>query len=51
LELGDMRELEKRNCLLEQGNEILRREAACLAKNINPTDPRSRILADCVPWR
>jgi transposase len=33
-----MRELKKRNRLLEQENEILRRAAAYLARDINPPD-------------
>lgn len=35
-ESAEMRELKKRNRLLEQENEILRRAAAYLAKDINP---------------
>lgn len=34
---AEMRELKKRNRLLEQENEILRRAAAYLARDINPT--------------
>lgn len=33
-----MRELKKRNHLFEQENEILRRAAAYLARDINPND-------------
>ena len=35
-ESAEMRELKKRNRLLEQENEILRRAAAYLARDINP---------------
>lgn len=35
-ESTEMRELKKRNRLLEQENEILRRAAAYLARDINP---------------
>jgi transposase len=35
-ESAEMRELKKRNRLLEQENEILRRDAAYLARDINP---------------
>jgi transposase len=35
-EAAEMRELKKRNRLLEQENEILRRAAAYLARDINP---------------
>ena len=35
-ESAEMRELKKRNRLLEQENEILRRAAADLARDINP---------------
>ena len=35
---AEMRELKKRNRLLEQENEILRRAAAYLARDINPND-------------
>jgi len=35
-ETAEMRELKKRNRLLEQENEILRRAAAYLARDINP---------------
>ena len=35
-ETGEMRELKKRNRWLEQENEILRRGAAYLARDINP---------------
>jgi transposase len=35
-ESAEMRELKKRNRLLEQENEILRRAAANLARDINP---------------
>jgi transposase len=37
-ESAEMRELKKRNRLLEQENEILRRAAACLARDINQYD-------------
>lgn len=37
-ESAEMRELKKRNRLLEQENEILRRAAAYLARDINPGD-------------
>ena len=35
---AEIRELKKRNRLLEQENEILRRAAAYLARDINPND-------------
>lgn len=35
-ESAEMRELKKRNRLLEQENEVLRRAAAYLARDINP---------------
>ncbi|MCP1413664.1 transposase-like protein [Paenarthrobacter sp. A20] len=37
-ESAEVRELKKRNRLLEQENEILRRAAAYLARDINPND-------------
>ena len=37
-ESAELRELRKRNRLLEQENEVLRRAAAYLARDINPND-------------
>ncbi len=53
-ESAEMRELKKRNRLLEQENEILRRAAAYLARDINPKrfTRWSRSLPPTVfPWR
>jgi transposase len=36
LESAELRELKKRNRLLEQENEVLRRAAAYLSRDVNP---------------